>query len=167
MDTCDECGFTYGVLPRQELPAAIEKAVAGFGPLLKADDAVLRRRREFEQWSPLEYACHVRDVLLMQRDRLYVALVEDEPSFKPMYREERVAFDRYSVQSPTAVAGQIVIGADLLAHAFDGLTEDQWARPLIYNFPGPARRDVEWVAHHTVHEMIHHLADIDRILGPQ
>ena len=116
---------------------------------------------------PLEYACHVRDVLLMQRDRLYVALVEDEPSFKPMYREERVAFDRYSVQSPTAVAGQIVIGADLLAHAFDGLTEDQWARPLIYNFPGPARRDVEWVAHHTVHEMIHHLADIDRILGPQ
>jgi hypothetical protein len=53
----------------------------------------------------------------------------------------------------------------LLAHAFDGLSEVQWARPLIYNFPGPARRDVEWVAHHTVHEMIHHLGDIDRILG--
>ena len=101
----------------------------------------------------------------MQRDRLYVALVEDEPSFKPMYREERVAFDRYSAQSPTAVAGQIVMGADLLAHAFDGLSEDQWVRTLHCNLPGPARRDVEWVAHHTVHEMIHHLTDIDRILG--
>ena len=101
----------------------------------------------------------------MQRDRLYVALVEDEPSFKPMYREERVAFDRYIAQSPSAVANQIVMGADLLAHAFDGLSEDQWARPPLYNFPVPAKRDVEWVAHHTVHEMIHHLADIDRILG--
>jgi hypothetical protein len=82
-----------------------------------------------------------------------------------MYREQRVAFDRYAGQSSAAVAGQIVMAADMLAHAFDGLSADQWARPLIYNFPAPSRRDVEWVAHHTVHEMTHHLADIDRILG--
>ena len=52
------------------------------------------RRPSPEQRSPIEYACHVRDVALMQRNRVYVALVEDEPSFKPMYRDERVAFDR-------------------------------------------------------------------------
>jgi hypothetical protein len=80
----------------------------------------------------------------MQRDRLYVALVEDEPSFKPI---------------------QIVMAADLLAHAFDGLDDAQWIRPLVYGFPDPARRDVEWMAHHTVHELQHHLMDIDRILG--
>lgn len=102
----------------------------------------LGARRLPEEWSPPEDACHVRDALLVQRDRLCVALVEDEPSFKPMHREERVAFDRYRAQSPTAVAGQIVMGADLLAHAFDGLSEVQWARPHIYDFPGPARR--EW-----------------------
>jgi hypothetical protein len=113
----------------------------------------------------LEYSCHVRDVALMQRDRLYVALVEDEPSFKPMYRNERVAFDRYDAQAPDVVARQIVMAADLLAHAFDGLDDAQWIRPLVYGFPDPARRDVEWIAHHTVHELQHHLMDIDRILG--
>ena len=46
-------------------------------------------------------------------------------------------------------------------------SEAQWARPLIYNFPRPARRDVEWMAHHAVHEMVHHLGDVDRILGSQ
>jgi S-DNA-T family DNA segregation ATPase FtsK/SpoIIIE len=165
MTTCAQCGFTYGVLARPALPASMRAHGRAVAQRVDAGPDGLGVRRLQHEWSPLEYACHVRGLLLMQRDRLYVALVEDEPSFKPMYREERVAFDRYSAQSPTAVASQIVMGADLLAHAFDGLSEDQWARPLLYNFPGPARRDVEWVAHHTVHEMIHHLADIDRILG--
>jgi hypothetical protein len=102
---------------------------------------------------------------LMQRDRLYVALVEDEPSFKPMYRNERVAFDRYDAQAPDVVARQIVMAADLLSHAFDGLDDAQWIRPVVYGFPEPARRDVEWMAHHTVHELQHHLMDIDRILS--
>ena len=95
-------------------------------------------------------------------------VVGSEPSFKPMYREERVAFDRYSAQRPTAVAGQIVMGADLFSprvrrpqRASSGLGG------LHLQFPGPARRDVEWVAHHTLHEMVHHLGDIDRILGSQ
>jgi hypothetical protein len=102
--------------------------------------------------------------MLMQRDRVYVALVEDEPSFKPMYRNERVAFDRYDSRTPGVVADQLVMAADLLSHAYDGLDEAQWARPLIYGFPDPGRRDVEWVAHHTLHELVHHLGDIDRIL---
>ena len=167
MSTCTECGFTYGVLAHRELPARMRAHGRAYAERLGEESADLRTRRTPEEWAVLEYACHVRDVVLMQRDRLYVALVEDEPSFKPMYRDERVAFDRYGTQPPAAVAGQVVMGADMLAHAFDGLSEAQWARPLIYNFPRPARRDVEWMAHHAVHEMVHHLGDVDRILGSQ
>jgi Mycothiol maleylpyruvate isomerase N-terminal domain len=107
----------------------------------------------------------VRDVALMQRDRLYVALVEDEPSFKPMYRDERVVFDRYDTQAPSAVANELTMAAGLLAHAFAGVTDDQWNRTLMYGYPGPERHNVEWMAHHTLHEMVHHLWDIDGILG--
>jgi DinB superfamily len=164
MDTCDECGFTYGVLPRQELSAAIEKSVAGFGPLLKADDAVLRRRREFEQWSPLEYACHVRDILLMQRDRLFVALVEEQPSFKPMYRDERTELDRYNAQSPSEVRKQLTMAAGLFSHVLSTLTDDQWGRPLDYGYPDPEVHDVEWVGHHTLHEVAHHLLDVTQLV---
>jgi hypothetical protein len=44
---------------------------------------MLRTRPEEGVWSALEYACHVRDVFLVQRDRLYTALVEDTPTFTP------------------------------------------------------------------------------------
>ena len=81
-----------------------------------------------------------------------------------MYRNERVAFDGYDTQRPSVVADQIAMGADLLSGAFDRLDDAHWARPLIYGLPDPARRDVEWVAQHTLHELIHHLVDIDRIL---
>jgi S-DNA-T family DNA segregation ATPase FtsK/SpoIIIE len=165
MTVCAECGFTYGAAPRQELAGRLRRAAEAYGVRLSTDAVTLRRRSAPDQWSPLEYSCHVRDVLLMQRDRVYVALVEHEPSFKPMYRNERVAFDRYDTQAPTTVADQTAMAADLLAGALDGLDDLQWARPLVYGFPEPSRRDVEWVAHHSLHEVVHHLADIDRLLA--
>ncbi len=165
MSACAECGFTYGALPRQEIAPAMETYGRELAARLSGPPERLTARRQFEEWSPLEYACHVRDVLLMQRDRLFVALVEDEPSFKPMYREQRVGFDRYNQQPTAAVAAQLVMATALAAHAFSGLEGEQWDRPLIYGFPEPTRRDIEWVGHHTLHEMTHHLADIDRILG--
>jgi hypothetical protein len=82
-----------------------------------------------------------------------------------MYRDQRVAFDRYGAQDPSEVADQVTMAADLLANAFAGLSAAQWTRPLVYGFPEPARRDVEWVAHHTLHEMTHHLRDMDLMLG--
>jgi S-DNA-T family DNA segregation ATPase FtsK/SpoIIIE len=108
----------------------------------------------------------VRDVLLMQRDRLYVALVEDEPSFKPMYREQRVGFDRYGEQNLDQVRDQVIMAAALFAHAYDALSDEQWSRTLMYGFPGPTCRDVEWVGHHSLHEVVHHAHDIDRIVRP-
>jgi len=117
-------------------------------------------------WSRLEYGCHVRDVLLMQRDRLYVALVEETPSFKPMYREQRVDFDGYATQEPAAVAHEVAMAIGLIGRAFDRLRDEQWERSLRYNFPEPSTHDVEWMAHHTLHELVHHLRDIDRQSHP-
>jgi S-DNA-T family DNA segregation ATPase FtsK/SpoIIIE len=93
MTACPECRFTYGALSRPELAATLRAAAESYAARLTVNAATVRRRSSPEQWSPLEYSCHVREVLLMQRDRVYVALVEDEPSFKPMYRNERVDFD--------------------------------------------------------------------------
>ena len=99
-------------------------------------------------WSALEYACHVRDVLLVQRERLYLALVEDTPSVAPMYRDER-ATPRYNLQDPKTVAEQITVAANLAGQAFADLDEVQWLRRLIYNFPAPQERTVIWLAQHT------------------
>ena len=78
MTMCPECGFTYGEASRQELGAMLRVSAEAFAPRLVADLATVCRRSTPEEWSPLEYPCHTRDVMLMQRDRVCVALVEDE-----------------------------------------------------------------------------------------
>jgi len=115
-------------------------------------------------WSALEYACHVRDVFLVQRERIYLTLVEDCPRFAPMYREERAVLARYVAEEPDDVGREIKMAAELLAWAFEGLDEAQWQRRCIYNSPEPSERTVLWLARHAIHEGEHHLHDVDAAL---
>ncbi|MHB8619922.1 MAG: DinB family protein [Chloroflexota bacterium] len=127
-------------------------------------EAILRTRPRPEAWSALEYTCHARDVLLVQRERLYVALVEDGPSFAPMYREQRARLARYNEQDVERAATEIGVAAEMIAGAFTALDDEQWQRRLVYNFPSPAERTVAWLARHTLHEAEHHLGDVARVL---
>lgn len=167
---CDQCQFVYD----DHGPATVAVELASLGPRYgerlnvpagSREAAVLRERPEPGVWSALEYACHVRDVLLAQRERLFLALVEDCPSFVPIYREQRVSLARYREANPGTVAAQLGMVAELVAGAFEGIDDAGWRRECIYNFPAPARRSVGWLATHTVHEGEHHLADIDRVLN--
>ncbi len=115
-------------------------------------------------WSPVEYGCHVRDVLIAQRERLYLALVENTPSFAPIYRDDRALLARYGEENPEHVAAEIAFAAGMTAWAFDGLDPSAWNRTCLYNFPEPSERSLLWLAQHTLHEGRHHLRDIERII---
>jgi hypothetical protein len=118
MDHCDECGFDYDLSTAADAGGAI---VAGAEQVAAAlvgggsDDVAVRR--DPDTWSPLEYGCHVRDVLLVQRERVLVARREDCPSLTPMGRDERVDHDGYATQDPAAVARQVRDAASLFANA--------------------------------------------------
>ena len=90
------CGFEWDRVVGAELASRLAEAGARFRRILLPTDRdadwteQVRTRPSPDTWSPIEYACHVRDVLLVQRDRAYRALVEDAPEFSPMGREERV-----------------------------------------------------------------------------
>jgi hypothetical protein len=161
MNDCDGCGLVYAEISREEIP----NALVAFGPAyrarLLADPAVLRTRPSPETWSTLEYACHVRDVLDVQRERLALALAQDCPTFVPMGRDERVIRDRYNEQVPAEVADQLDRAARAIADAFAGLRDDQWNRTGIYNWPTSTERTMVWLGRHTIHEGRHHLLDID------
>ena len=107
----------------------------------------------------------MRDVLLAQRERIYLALVEDRPSFARMNREERVTLARYAEESPAAVADELDLAFRLVTTALSGRDEADWARLLIYNYPGPTEHDLAWLGRHTIHECEHHLVDIQRGLS--
>lgn len=166
MHTCEQCGFSYAGLAAGEIagrlragPDRYRAALAGASP-----DAITRRP-EPDVWSVLEYACHVRDVLLIQRDRAVLAQVEDRPSVARMHRDERVALCRYADQALDDVLRQLAMAAELCALVFARLDDGGWSRRLVYNWPAAAERDLAWLGRHTVHEVEHHLRDVVAVLS--
>ncbi|HEX4777517.1 MAG TPA: DinB family protein [Acidimicrobiia bacterium] len=138
----------------------ITEAAAVLAEILRDDSADLRSRRDPQLWSPLEYGCHVRDVLLVQRERVLRARREDCPSFAPMGRDERVEHDGYATQDPHDVARQLTDAAALFTNVLDRLGPDDWERDVAYNYPRHMTRSLRWVAVHTAHELRHHLQDV-------
>ncbi|WP_327000028.1 DinB family protein [Dactylosporangium sp. NBC_01737] len=159
MDHCDACGFTYATVEARDLPRRLTAAGPRFGAALAAIRDP-RRRPAPSVWSPLEYTCHVRDVLRVQAERLALALRTDAPQFAPMGREERVTLDAYNAQDPQTVLTQLTDAANDLARAFGALTPSQWTRTGVYNWPTVESRTILWLGRHTVHEIEHHLMDL-------
>jgi S-DNA-T family DNA segregation ATPase FtsK/SpoIIIE len=164
--TCAACGFRDEVVAAGEIPGRLRSfglrfadALAGVAP------AAAARRPEPAVWSALEYACHTRDVFLIQRERVVLAQVQDNPRTARMNRDERVAVCRYDAHAVPEVLGQLAVAAELCATVFDGLDEAALARRLVYPWPEATERDVAWVGRHTVHEGEHHLMDVRRVLA--
>ncbi|WP_441952469.1 DinB family protein [Nocardia sp. 2TAF39] len=164
MNTCAECGFVYDLASAADVPSLAREHAVEYADLLGGDPGKLRQRREPEVWSPLEYACHTRDVLLAQRERVLTARRIDNPPATLMGRDERVEHDGYAEQSPTDVARQIRDAALLFANVLERLGEGDWERTLLFAYPEPQERSLRWLALHTLHELRHHLLDMHRQL---
>ncbi len=160
MDRCARCGFEYDLADAPSAGPAIVTGVSRFAALLRGARTDLRCRPQPGTWSPLEYGCHLRDVLLVQRERVLAARRADGPSFEPMGRDERVDHDGYGEQDPEAVARQMTDAATLFANVLSRLDGADWERTVHYNFPARLERSLRWVAVHTVHEVRHHLSDV-------
>ena len=159
-DVCRECGFSYALGRSEIVPWLRSDAQAFIDKLGTFDDAAVRTRPEPEVWSPLEYACHVRDMLAVQTERVVIAQREVDPVFVPMGRDERVVENRYNEQDPQLVSAQLADAAETFASLLDGLDAAGWERTGTYNYPEPALRAVEWIAIHTTHELLHHRGDL-------
>ena len=155
-ERCPDCGFdAAGILPT-DLPALIRDTVPGF--LAALDDADARVRPADDVWSPLEYACHVRDVHLLFDQRLRQMLGDDDPLFANWDQDATAVADDYAAQDPAAVAPTLAAAAELVAATYDGISGDQWQRP--------GRRSdgsvftAESLGRYHLHDVIHPVHDI-------
>ncbi|MGH3972352.1 MAG: DinB family protein [Pseudonocardiaceae bacterium] len=166
MHRCPQCGFTYDLGEASVAGRVIREVIADVVAILRRHAVVdLRTRRQPNAWSPLEYGCHPRDVLLVQRERVLAARRTDRPDRPPMGRDERVDHDGYAEQESEDVARQLTDAAQMFFNVLDRLGTSDWTRSVIYNYPEPRERSLRWVAVHTVHEVHHHLLDIRRQLA--
>lgn len=163
-DPCAGCGFSYDL--RQAITAGddIRARATEVVALLCNNEVDTRLRPRPDVWSPLEYACHVRDVLLVQRERVLAARRVNGADCASMGREERAEHDGYNEQEPLAVARQLTDAATLFSNVLARLSAADWERTVVYHYPETSERSLRWVAIHTAHELQHHLLDIRRQL---
>jgi hypothetical protein len=165
MAGCMECGFDYELAQGTDFARLATPFVDSYVALLRSTSTErLQLRRSPQVWSALEYACHVRDMLLVQRERVFAARRRDRPVAEPMGRDDRVEHDGYNNQRPEDVARQLADATLLLSNALVRLSPADWERTVIYGYPERAERSLRWVAAHTLHELRHHLRDIRRQL---
>jgi hypothetical protein len=166
MAPCAECGFDYESLGRGQVLAALASLADEHRLLLTSvPPERLTDHPRTASWSPLEYGCHVRDMLRFQRERIALAQAEKTPRFASMRRDERAAEEHYNDQDPLAVADEIVTAARELTGALAALDDHGWLRAGLYPWPVPEVRTVEWIGRRTTHELAHHLFDSRRLLG--
>jgi DinB superfamily len=161
-DECAQCGFVYDLSQSAAAGEDIRARVAEAVAILGSRDVDLRSRRQPAVWSPLEYGCHLRDVLLVQRERTLAALRVDRPDCFSMGRDERAVHDGYAEQATADVARQLGDAARMFTNVLGRLSGDDWNRTVVYHYPETRERSLRWVAVHTAHEAQHHLRDIRR-----
>ena len=154
---CPECGFDTQGFAAGAVPGMIVANAAAWQAALDgAGDA--RARPEPGTWSPLEYACHVRDVFRLYDQRLELMLSQDDPLFPNWDQDETAVADRYGEQDPAEVAAALRQAAFAIAGRFEGVTGDQWQRTGARS--DGARFTVETFARYFVHDPVHHLYDV-------
>jgi hypothetical protein len=163
--TCDECGFEYHLSEATTTGGAITDGVAELVRSLTDGRSDVNARRQPQTWSPLEYACHLRDVMLVQREQVLLARRRDRPTFEPMGRDTRVEHDGYAEQHADDVARQLTDAALMFTNVLSRLRPDDWERTVTYSYPTATERSLRWVAVHTLHEVRHHLLDVRRQLA--
>ena len=165
MERCEVCGFAWDAVDPEEVPDGVRAATSALADLLVDHGTRALDRTAPDRWSPVEYGCHVRDVLTNVRDRIILALVEDNPTPHSMFGTPRVDLGLYRLDEPAVTARDLVSAGDLFARTMECLPERAARRTMFYGWPRAATRPVDWVAAQVLHECRHHLDDVRSDLG--
>jgi hypothetical protein len=158
---CSECGYDYRTLMTADAPSVLRREARALAEAVNARQPITTVPAG--SWSAVEYAGHVRDVLIVTRERTLNARLDNGTAVIPMGRDERVAWGEYDDMTPAEVSQDVGRVAEWLARTWERLSEDDWKRTVVYNYPEPQPRPLSWVAAHVVHELVHHRQDIESL----
>lgn len=153
---CPDCGFDTTAVDRDDLAGRIDATSRAWAEVLARDDA--RLRPDDATWSPLEYACHVRDVHRVYTGRVHRMLTEADPHYDNWDQDVTAVDDRYAEQDPAVVAAEVAAAGAELGALFAGVTGEGWERTG--NRSDGARFTVDSISRYYLHDIEHHLWDV-------
>lgn len=157
--SCDICGFRWDDVTG-DVVGRLTRASESFVDVVTNAGALVSRRPSPERWSILEYAGHLRDVLISIRERIILAVVTDRPTGVAMHRDERVDRGLYRHDTVADVSEELTVVTRLFTKTVSSLREDDTRRALIYSSASPHEVTVAWAIAQAIHEAEHHLGDI-------
>ena len=155
---CPECSFDAGSTDPTSVAVLLRENIAGWRKVLAGDDTQLRQRPAPGTWSPLEYACHVRDVFRLYLERLTLMLTEDGPRYPDWNQDITAVEERYDLADPSIVSAELTAAGHDLADAFAAVEGEQWNRTGFRS--DGASFTVATFATYLAHDPIHHLWDV-------
>jgi DinB superfamily len=153
---CEFCAFDGRLVAGTEVSAAVSGLVPRWLRVTARDDVAVRPAPAV--WSPLEYACHVRDVFAVFGDRATLMLAEEGPRFADWDQDRAAIAGRYWEQDPQRVAEELAANGRRLSAVFAAVPEGSWERR--------GRRSngslftVDSLGRYLLHDVVHHLADV-------
>ena len=156
-ERCPQCGFDASAVAADHIPVVIRETAAAFAQVLERGDET-RRRPDPAVWSPLEYACHVRDVFRRFDARLRLMLTTDDPQFENWDQDATAEQDAYSSQDPQRVRAELLEAGERLTQAFASVPAASWERT--------GRRSdgstftVLTLGQYLLHDLVHHVWDV-------
>ncbi|WP_109473563.1 DinB family protein [Ornithinimicrobium cavernae] len=160
---CPECGFDATQVAPEDVTTAVRSAVAPWAEVLTGERVT--ERPTPTTWSPVEYACHVRDVLTVFTGRFALAREQDDPAMGNWDQDVAAVEGRYAAELPERVAAQIPERADELLEVLAGYRGTDWDRPVRRSDGVPFTGLT--LARYLLHDLEHHLHDVGvRRRGP-
>jgi hypothetical protein len=154
---CPDCGFDASTCTFAEVADLVRANAARWGELL-GNGAIHAARPDPAVWSPLEYACHVRDVYERYDDRISLMLTEWNPLYPNWDQDVTAVADRYEEQDPAAVVRRLLVAAGAMATRLEGIDPKGQQRPGRRG--DGALFTVDTLARYMVHDPIHHMWDV-------
>ncbi|MGO8876060.1 MAG: DinB family protein [Acidimicrobiales bacterium] len=154
---CPECGFDASHCAADSVAGLVRANAAAWHDLL-LQGAVSPGRPDDATWSPLEYACHVRDVYRRYDDRIVRMLTEQDPLFQNWDQDASAVEERYGEQDPVTAVADLEANAATLARRLGGLSEADWQRPGRRS--DGASFTVATIARYMIHDTVHHVWDV-------
>ncbi len=153
---CPECGFDARAVRPEEVKDRVYANASAWRRVLEQPDAAQRPAPGV--WSPLEYACHVRDVHRVFGERVRMMLAVDDPLFENWDQDAEAVAGAYAGQDPAAVGDELVARAAAVSTTYGSVVGPQWDRPGRRS--NGSEFTIDTLARYHLHDVEHHLHDV-------
>lgn len=153
---CPECGFDASTIPPAGVLEQIQTLTVPWERILAAPG--VRHRPAPHTWSPLEYGCHVSEVLEVFAGRFTLVQTQDTPTLPNWDQDAAAVRGEYAAQDPALVAQQIAGRGRALLAVLASFAGADWERRTRRS--DGAEFTALSLARYLVHDLAHHLHDV-------